>query len=182
MTDAVTEHVADVVGTILPGLHALHVRASFFFATGVFSFPTVQALYCPFLITGFLSFSHGSRVRLLCLPASVRRLPGLTYVWPHLRSEVRVIRVLFRRASSTWPLSNGSTQRSQAPIEEGRGDGDGCASSLYTPLRLASDTVTLCPCTGLHSRRSSRPQPIGVAETPLPAKSQWRTVNVQGVV
>ena len=34
ISDAVTENVADVVETTPSGLHALHVRASFFFATG----------------------------------------------------------------------------------------------------------------------------------------------------
>ena len=56
------------------------------------------------------------------------------------------------------------------PSRNRGGDGDGCAPSLCTSLRCMSDIVPLCPCTGLYSRRSSRPQPRGSGGDVTPRK------------
>ena len=67
------------------------------------------------------------------------------------------------------------------------GDGDGCASLLCMTLRRTSDTFPLCPCTGMYSRRSSRPQPRGSGGDVTPRKDtredqRLYLFNVQGVV
>ena len=44
-----------------------------------------------------------------------------------------------------------------------------CCACPFVPCRT-SDTVPLCPCAGLYSRRSSRPQPMGSGGDATPCK------------
>ena len=87
--------------------------------------------------------------------------PSLSFLW-------------YASSPSTSPCSRGPMQ-SPWPLPRSRGHGNGCASSL--PLFFLRSTPGILPWS-LYSDGplSSWPQPLE-AETPLPAKTQGRTLD-----